>query len=245
MNQAMNKAIVIGSSTGIGRALSKILAENGYEIGLAGRNVALMKELQERLPGRTFVRPLDLVSPQQARQALLDLIAEMGEVDLIVINSGVGTSEPSWEEELEILAVNVVGFAVMARSAMEYFSERGSGHIVGISSISALRGITTAYSSSKAFDSMYMEALQFQADRLGLDVRVTDVKPGFVDTPMTEGRVGMFWVAPAEEAARQIYNAIRRRKRHVYVTRRWRLIAWVMKSLPHSVASWVQGRRRR
>lgn len=244
MNQVMGTAIVIGSSTGIGRALTKVLAKNGYQLGLAGRNLAGMRELQEELRGRTFVKRMDLVRVEEARRSLQELIAEMGGVDLIVINSGVGGSEPSWEEEMEILAVNVVGFAAMARSAMEYFSERGSGHIVGISSVSALRGITTAYSSSKAFDSMYLEALQFQADRLGVDVCVTDVKPGFVKTPMTEGREGLFWVASADEAARQIYDAIRRRKRHVYVTKRWRLMAWVMKSLPHSVASWVQGRRR-
>lgn len=244
MNQVMGKAIVIGSSTGIGRALTKVLAKNGYQLGLAGRNLAGMRELQEELRGRTFVKRMDLVRVEEARRSLQELIAEMGGVDLIVINSGVGGSEPSWEEEMEILAVNVVGFAAMARSAMEYFSERGSGHIVGISSVSALRGITTAYSSSKAFDSMYLEALQFQADRLGVDVCVTDVKPGFVKTPMTEGREGLFWVASADEAARQIYDAIRRRKRHVYVTKRWRLMAWVMKGLPHSLASWVQGRRR-
>jgi short-subunit dehydrogenase len=243
MNDAMSKAIVIGSSTGIGRALSKMLAENGYEVGLAGRNVVLMEELQQQLSTRSYVTRLDLTRVEEARQALKELIDEMGDVDLIVINSGVGSSEPSWEEELEILAVNVVGFAAMARAAMEYFTGRGSGHIVGISSVSALRGITTAYSSSKAFDSTYLEALQFQADRLGVDVRVTDVKPGFVETPMTDGRSDMFWIAPPDKAARQIYAAIRKRKRHVYVTKRWRLMAWVMKGLPHPIASWVQGRR--
>lgn len=239
----MSKAIVIGSSTGIGRALSKMLARNGYELGLAGRNTTLMKELQVQLPGRTFIKELDLTRVEEARQALQELLAEMGDVDLIIINSGVGTSEPSWEEELEILAVNVVGFAAMARSAMEYFVERGTGHIVGISSVSALRGVTTAYSASKAFDSIYLEALQFRADRLGVDIRVTDVKPGFVSTPMTQGRIDMFWVAPVEVAARQIYEAIRKRKRHVYVTKRWRLMAWVMKTLPHPIASWIQRRR--
>ncbi len=244
MNDSMSKAIVIGSSTGIGRALSKVLAENGYEVGLAGRNMVLMEELRQQLPTRSYVRRLDLAHVEEARQALTELIGEMGDVDLIVINSGVGSSEPSWEKELEILAVNVVGFAGMARAAMEYFSRRGSGHIVGISSVSALRGITTAYSSSKAFDSTYLEALQFQADRLGVDVRVTDVKPGFVETPMTDGRTDMFWISPPDKAARQIYAAIRKRKRHVYVTKRWRLMAWVMKTLPYSVASWVQGRRR-
>ena len=102
---------------------------------------------------------------------------------------------------------------------------------------------TTAYSGSKAFDSIYLEGLQFKADRLGVDVCVTDVKPGFVDTPMTEGRSDMFWIAPADKAARQIYDAIRKRRRHVYVTKRWRLMGWLMKILPHRAASWVQSRR--
>lgn len=240
----MKKAIVIGSSTGIGRALAKVLAGNGYEVGLAGRRTELMEELSGEIITRTYIRALDLARPEDARRALRRLIDEMGDVDLIVINSGVGSSDPTWDEELQIIAVNVTGFAAMANLAMEYFVGRGSGHIVGISSVSALRGVTTSYSGSKAFDSTYLEGLQFKADRLGLDIRVTDVKPGFVDTPMTEGREDMFWVAPVDKVARQIYGAIRKRRRHVYVTKRWRLMGWLMKLLPYRAASWLQGRRR-
>jgi len=242
-DRGMKKAIVIGSSTGIGRALCVVLGEQGYEVGLAGRRTELMQELQGEIPARTYIKAIDLARPEEARQALRELIDEMDDVDLIVINSGVGSSAPSWEEELEIIAVNVTGFAAMASLALDYFANRGTGHIVGISSISALRGVTTAYSGSKAFDSIYLEGLQFKADRLGVDVCVTDVKPGFVDTPMTEGRSDMFWIAPADKAARQIYDAIRKRRRHVYVTKRWRLMGWLMKILPHRAASWVQSRR--
>jgi short-subunit dehydrogenase len=239
----MKKAIVIGSSTGIGRALAVVLGENGYEIGLAGRKIELMQELQGEIPQRTYVKAMDLAQVEASRRALKELIDEMGGADLIVINAGVGGQEPTWEEEVQMLAVNVVGFAAMGRMALEYFAERGGGHIVGISSISALRGVATAYSSTKAFDSTYLEGMQFQADRLGVDIRVTDVKPGFVDTPMTQGRSNLFWVASPEKAARQIYDAIGKRKRHVYVTKRWRLMGWVMKLLPYRVASWVQARR--
>lgn len=240
----MKRAIVIGSSTGIGRALAKVLGTAGYEVGLAGRNTRLMEELAAEIPTRSFVKTLDLVEHEAARQALGELIAEMGDVELIVVNSGVGSSAPTWREELEIMAVNVVGFAAMARRAMDYFIERGAGHLVGISSISALRAVTTCYSGSKAFASSYLEGLRFEADRLDLAIEVTDIKPGFVDTPMTQGRQAMFWVASAEKAARQIYRAIRKRRRHVYVTRRWRLMGWVMKGLPYPAASWIQRRRR-
>jgi short-subunit dehydrogenase len=241
----MRRAIIVGSSTGIGRALARVLAEAGYELGLAGRKTELMEELAREIPAPAYVKHIDLVRAEEARMALGELVEEMGDVDLIVVNSGVGSSEPTWEEELAMIAVNVTGFAAVARRAMDYFIERGSGQIVGISSISALRGVASAYSATKAFDSTFLEGLNFEADRLGLDIRVTDVKPGFVDTPMTERNEGMFWVAPADKAARQIYEAIRTRKRHVYVTKRWRIVGWVMKSVPYPIASWLQGRRRK
>jgi short-subunit dehydrogenase len=240
----VSKAIVIGTSSGIGRALAKLLAANGYEVGLAGRRVALMEGLRREIGAPTHLKVMDLAEPQEARQRLGDLIEEMGDVELIVVNSGVGHTDPPWEKEYEIIEVNVTGFAAVANRAMAYFIERGSGHLVGISSISALRGLRAAYSASKAFDSTYLEGLRLKADRLGLDIRVTDVKPGFVDTEMTAGRQGMFWVATAEEAARQIFAAIRKKKRHVYVTRRWRLMGWLMKVLPYPIFSLIVSRRR-
>ncbi len=233
----VKKAIVIGSSSGIGRALAQRLGECGYEVGLAGRRVEQMTELAGAIPARAYVKAIDVTRTEEARRRLEELIEEMGAVELIVVNSGVGHHDPDWEGERDIIAVNVLGFAAMASRAMDYFVQRGSGHLVGISSISALRGLRSAYSGSKAFVSTYLEGLRLKADGRGVDVAVTDVKPGFVDTPMTEGREAMFWVAPAEKAARQICEAIRKRKRHVYVTRRWRLIAWLMKWLPYPLVA--------
>jgi len=231
----MKKAIVIGSSSGIGRALAKVLASEGYAVGLTGRRLELMEALRSELPTQSYVRQMDLLRPEESRLGLRELIREMGVVDLIVINSGVGHSDPDWAQEGEIIGVNVMGFAAVANQAMEHFVERGSGHIVGITSISALRGLAAAYSSSKAFAATYLEALRLKADKLNADICVTDVKPGYVETPMTSGRDDMFWVASADTAARQIYAAIRKKRRHVYVTRRWRLVAWLMKSLPYPV----------
>jgi short-subunit dehydrogenase len=240
----MKRGIVIGSSTGIGRALARVLAENGYEVGLAGRRVELMEEVARETATRSFVKEIDLTRPQEARSRLAELIDEMGDVELIVVNSGIGSHDPDWDEELQIITVNVTGFAAVANKAFEYLVERRSGQLVGISSIAGLRGLRSAYSGSKAFVSTYLEGLQLKADSLRVDVRVTDIKPGFVATPMTEGRSDMFWVAPADTAARQIYDAIRKKKRHAYVTKRWRLMAWVMKSLPYPIVSMISSRRR-
>ena len=231
----MKKAIVVGASSGIGRALAEVLAANGYEVGLASRRLELLSELASRLPTRSYVRELDVERPETARRLLAELIAEMGGVDVIVLSSGVTTRGGTWEDELRVVRVNVAGFVALASLAMSHFLEQGRGHLVGLSSVSALRAasVSSAYSASKAFVSRYLEGQSVRADSSEADVCVTDVKPGFVDTPMTEGEEGLFWVAPVEVAARQIYTAIRRRRRHVYVTRRWRLVAWLMRLIPY------------
>jgi short-subunit dehydrogenase len=159
----------------------------------------------------------------------------MEDVELMIINAGIGSGgRIDWERENQIIQTNAAGFAALASAAMEYFTERGSGHIVGISSIAAIKGLGryTAYSASKAFISTYMQGLRQRSRRRKLHITVTDVKPGFVNTPMTEGNKGMFWVVPLEKAARQIYSAIQKRKNHAYISKRWRLASWFLKLLP-------------
>jgi short-subunit dehydrogenase len=138
-----------------------------------------------------------------------------------------------------MIEVNVMGFVAPADLAMRHLAERGSGHLVGLSSVASLRGgrpDATIYGASKAFVSNYMEALRLGADLSSLDIQVTEVRPGYVDTPMTRGQPGMFWVADVETAARQIHVAIKKRKRIAYITRRWRLVAWLLKALPYPIA---------
>ncbi len=165
-------------------------------------------------------------------EALKQLINEMGGMDLVVISAGVGHGNRGleWSKERETIEVNVTGFAAVANAAFKYFSQKGGGHIVGISSIAAIRGngSAPAYNASKAFVSNYLDGLRQKARKSKLPITITDVQPGFVDTPMLKGK-GLFWVAPAAKAARQIYGAVKAKKRHVYITKRWRLIAWLLK----------------
>jgi len=107
---------------------------------------------------------------------------------------------------------------------------------VAISSIAGLRGsrIAPAYNASKAYQINYLEGLRQRGKKLGKPIVVTDVRPGFVDTPMAKGE-GQFWVAKKEKAAHQIFQMIKQKKDIGYVTRRWRIIAIILKGLP----SWV------
>lgn len=231
----MKKAIVIGASSGIGRALAKVLSENGYTVGLTARRFELLESLQTQLNSDSFIKRMDVSQTPQAMNELKELIQTMSGVDLIVINAGTGfiNQELDWDKEKITIETNVAGFAALANIAVKHFIEQGSGHLVGISSIAALKGNggAPAYNASKAFMSNYMEGLRHKVSKLKLPISITDIQPGFVDTDMAKAD-NKFWVASPEKAAGQIYDAIKRKKKHAYVSKRWRLIAWLFKIIP-------------
>lgn len=231
----MKKAIVIGASSGIGRELAKILSRNQYVVGVMARRVQLLDELCNEVEGTLFVQKIDVADIESAMETLAKFIKEMGGVDLIVFSAGTGdiNNGLSWPLENEAIKTNVTGFAALVNVAMHHFTGKGSGHFVGISSIAALRGgrDSPAYNASKAFESNYLEGLRQKVRKSGLPITITDIRPGFVNTAMAKGD-GIFWAAEPEKAAEQIYQAIRRRKSTVYITRRWVMIAWLIRLLP-------------
>jgi len=229
------KAIIMGASSGMGKELAKILSGNDYIVGLAARRIDLLSELQKALPNKSFIQQIDISKPKEAETRFNEMIKEMGGVDLVVISSGYGdlNSKLKWPPEKATIDVNVTGFALIAGIAFRHFLERGSGHLVGISSIAALHGNRSApaYAASKAFVSNYLEGLRHAACKSGKPILITDVQPGFVKTPMSRGN-NLFWISTAQKAASQIYDAIAKKKNHAYITKRWRIIAWVLKIVP-------------
>ena len=234
----MKKAIVIGASSGIGKELAIVLAENNYSVGLVGRRTELLVKLQKELPTNSFIKSFDVSNSEEAIQQLEGLIEEMKDVDLIIINAGVGfiNTELDYEKEKRMIEVNVLGFTAIINVAYKHFASQGHGHIVGISSVAAVRGNhgAPAYSASKAFISNYMEGLRSKAKKEKIPLFITDIKPGFVDTAMAQGD-GLFWVAPPRKAALQIYKAIIDKKDSAYITKRWRLIAWLLRVIPNRI----------
>ena len=236
----MKSAIIIGASSGIGRALAVALSLDGYRVGVVARRTGLLAQLREELTGPCVIKTIDVSRPDLAMPLLSELIDELGDVELFVVNAGVGFENAAlaWEPERDTIAVNVLGFASMVNVAVAHLEARGAGHLVGISSLAALRGIgiAPAYAASKAFVSNYLQGVRYRFKKLKLPIVVTDVQPGFVDTPLAKGD-NVFWVASPQTAARQIAAAIRARKAHVYVTRRWRLVAWLMRIVPDALYS--------
>ena len=230
----MRKAIIIGASSGLGLGLARVMAKAGWGLGLAGRNGAALEALRSELGGEVHTGILDVTHPQNVPGALDALLAALGGVDCVVISSGVSPHNRKllWDVEETTLATNVLGFAACANWAAHHFFEKRSGQIVGLSSVASLRGSpqVPAYNASKAFASRYMEGLRWNLGKYG--VTVTDVRPGYIDTPMTEGQKGMFWVVDAHTAARQIYSAILKKRRVAYVPRRWALVALAARAAP-------------
>ena len=221
----MKKAIIIGATSGIGLELAKVLAHSGYCVGITGRRLHLLEKLKSELGENVFLQTLD-VSQSDASNDLQSMIKAMGDIDLMVINAGTGSIDPllPWHKEKETIEINVLGFTAMANVAWHHFREKGKGHLVGVSSIAAIRGGgTPAYNASKAFVSNYLQGLRYIATKSKLAITITDIQPGFVDTAMAQGK-GLFWVASPQKAALQIYKAIKQKRKHAYVTKRWRLI---------------------
>ncbi len=194
-----------------------------------------MDGLKANLPFPAFSKQMDISDNPRAMGLLENLIEEMGGVDLIVISAGVGfiNSDLNWADEKKTIDVNVAGFAAMANVAFRHFVEVGRGHLVGISSIAAIRGSAEApaYNASKAFISNYLEGLRTRASKAGLSILVTDIQPGLVDTAMAKGE-GLFWVAPPQKAARQIFEVIQRQAKHAYITKRWAIVGGLLRMLP-------------
>ena len=240
MKQLQKKAVIIGSSTGIGRALAKKLSAEGYVVGLAGRSLEKLSALQRELPGESFVRVVDLLDSRHAMHELGNLIMEMRETDLLIINAGVlhHNHDLRWDGEEETIRVNALGFAAMANVAVRYFLQRNKGCLVGISSVAGHRGSgrSPAYSASKAFMINYLEGLRQKLS--ATPVKVIDVRPGFVDTDMLRGRKGLFGVVSPEKAADDIFRAIQKGKSIVYVPSWWATVMWFFKRLPESLYHW-------
>lgn len=233
----MKKAIIIGASSGIGYELAKLLTQNGFKVGITGRRQSQLEELKSTNPDLFLISVFD--STKMSNSNELDALTEqLGGLDLLIISAGTGELNPKLNFGLEepTIDLNVKAFTQIVNWTYRFFEKKGSGHITAITSIAGLRGgkDAPAYNASKAYQINYLEAIRQKAKNNKLQIIITDVRPGFVDTAMAKGN-GQFWVAPPKKAAFQIYKLIRRRKAIGYVTKRWTFLAWAFKLIPSSI----------
>ena len=232
----MKNAIVFGATSGIGKSLTEILVNEGYQVAITGRRLELLVALKNKFPNQILVKQNDIQDVKDVEKIFLEIVAEFETIDLVIQSSGVGFINPKleWNHEEQSINTNVLGVTKLYTLAYILFKNQQFGHLVGISSIASLRGNRAApvYFASKAYQKAYLESLYIKTKSIkSKKVFITDIRPGFVDTAMALGD-GVFWLVPLEKAVKQIHTAIKKKKRVAYISKRWRLIAWVLKIAP-------------
>ena len=203
----------------MGQEVAKLLLAEGHTLGVAARREDRLQAFKQLAPDRVEVAAID-VTADDAADRMRELIDRLGGMDLFFYASGIGKQNRTLEPDIELNTVNTngMGFTRMIGEAYRYFAERGEGHIAAITSIAGTKGLGPApsYSATKAMQNVYLQALEQQANARGLNIRFTDIRPGFVDTDLLKGDFHYPMMLKPEKVARQIVRAIHS-KRHIQV----------------------------
>ncbi|MFO7562870.1 MAG: SDR family NAD(P)-dependent oxidoreductase [Enhygromyxa sp.] len=234
-------ALITGASSGIGAALAKQLAAAGTELVLAARREDALRELAgaiEAAGGKAAIELLEVSDPERTEARIREL-DEQRSFDLVVANAGVGGSKwsgkLSWADCKRVIDVNVNGAVATLTGALPGMVARKQGHLVGISSVAQYRGLpkAAAYCASKAFLSVFLESLRVDLHSVGISV--TDVRPGFVDTPMTQDMKSLPFLVDAEQAAKKIVKAVERKRKVLVFPAQMAALGPLLEVLPGAI----------
>ena len=230
----MKKAIIIGATSGIGQEVARLLVRQGWRIGIAGRREEILRGMQQTNPEQIEMQCLD-VTEDNAILHLNRLVDRLGGMDLFFLSSGVGYQNRNLEPEIELNTAhtNVEGFTRMVTAAFDYFKKTGGGHIAVISSIAGTKGlgVAPAYSATKRFQNTYIDALAQLSRMQRLNIRFTDIRPGFVATDLLRnGKYPM--LMHADEVARRIVRALKHKKRVAVIDGRYSLLVFFWRMIP-------------
>lgn len=235
------RAVIVGASSGIGAALARCLAEQGYVLAVLARRQKRLNELCGEINAkcgetRALAYVHDVMELNAVPALFQRVLKDLGGIDVFIYCSGVTIQvqidEFNLDKDRQMIKTNLLGAIAWLGRAAALFQSLGGGHLIGISSVAGDRGrvLNPAYNSSKAGLDTYLEALRNRLTRLG--VHVLTVKPGFVDTDQLKGSPRTFGAIPPEKAAAGIWKAMRSRKQLVYVPWYWRWIMLVVRLMP-------------
>lgn len=233
----MKRVVIVGASSGIGYGLAEALASRGVPVGLAARHTESLHELQKKYPDKVEYLSLDVTKPS-AVEKLDELIEKLGGMDIYIHAAGIASLDAALDPETEVKTVrtNAEGFARMLSAAYRYYhSRRKPGQIAAISSVAGTKGLgrLTAYSASKAFDQAYMVALEQLANAEHADIAFTDIRPGWVRTPLV-GDDGKFPMEmTVEHVIPKILEAIVHKRRVAVIDWRWNVAVGLIRLVPN------------
>ena len=229
----MSKAIIIGASSGIGHEVARLFIQRGWTVGVAARRIELLDSL-----GAAAVEQID-VTREDAPDKLMSLVNRLGGMDLFFYASGVGKQNRELTADIEQWTVetNGLGFTRMIGCAYRYFAQQGRGHIAAISSIAGTKGLgpAPAYSATKAYQATYLQALEQQANARTLNIRITDIRPGFVDTALLSGLPRYPMMLQPQQVAREIVSAIEHHDHIRIIDWRYRILTALWRRVPRFI----------
>lgn len=235
------RAIIIGASVGMGKELAKMLAADGYTVGMTARRIELLQAIQREIPTQTYIAQMDISQSEKSIEILNNLIEQMGGLDLVVIAAtgfwDCDFDDNDWKKSLPVLTIDVIGFFALARTALNFFEDQGYGHLVGFSSIDGIRGVAgcPAYSAAKAFNSRYLEAERNKFMQKNIPIYVTELCPGWINS---RGDINFdeiphaYWIESLDDAMYDIMQAIKNKEHVAYITHRWQKVAELLHHIP-------------
>lgn len=211
----MNSVFITGGTTGMGMELAKYYHNQGWKVGVCGREKSKFDEHFETYPDVTFYC-VDVSNREELRQAIQDFSKTIG-LDLLIANAGIGyrykTQIPDFEFSYKMVHINLLGVMYAFEAALDIMVPRGKGQLAAVASIAGYNGLpgVSAYSATKAAVQKYCESLHLDLRRFGISV--TTINPGFVDTPLTQTNTHpMPFLMTAPKAAKLIARAIEKKK---------------------------------
>ena len=242
--------MITGASAGIGKGLALQIAARGGRLGLLARREDVLNETVaqiKKLNGHALAAAADVRDQKAVRAAADRFRAELGSIDVMIANAGIGTSKHAAqlhpEQVAEVININLIGAVNSVAAVLPEMVQRGSGQLVAISSLAGYRGLakSAAYCASKAGVSSYFESLRIDLRRTGVTVSV--IYPGFIKTELTAGREAkMPYLMELDDAVNKILMAIEKGKKSYAFP--WQLATIVRSSLimPATMYDWIAER---
>ena len=242
--------MITGASSGIGKGLALAIADRGARVGLVARRQNLLDEIVNalRLRGKKAFAVAADVRDADAMEAAADRLREqLGPIDILVANAGIGTSSHISQLDpihvANVMSINVLGAANSVAAVVPQMVARGKGQLVAISSLAAYRGLakSAAYCASKAAMSAYFESVRIDLRRTGVDVTI--IHPGFIKTALTSGRgAKMPFLMELDDAIPKILAAIEKRKKSVAFPWQLATVVRATRFMPAFMYDWIAER---
>ncbi|MDQ4006696.1 MAG: SDR family oxidoreductase [Actinomycetota bacterium] len=237
--------LITGASSGLGEGMARIFASRGHHLALCARRTERLEKLKAELEAEhpdivVAVRALDVNDHAQVFAVFRALAEELGGLDRVVVNAGLGKGAQigggNFEANRQTVQTNFVGALAQCEAAMGIFRAAGDGHLVVVASIQAVRGFPgtmSAYAASKAGVAALAEGIR--CDVIGTPIKVTTLLPGYIRSEMTAGVRGAPFMVDTETGSRALVDAIDKEVATAAVPWQWRFVGPVLKRVPLSV----------